>query len=303
MDVDLSDQRSVTTWSRLLRLGCTPAQIRAQLDAGRWRRWGYAIVRHNGPLSRRETWFVARAHGGPGALLTSFTAMEAYGLRGWERDQVHVLTRLDSHGSAKSPVPMQRHRVRDWSAVRRHAEGPVQVPRQSLLVAAATFATPRPACGILAAAVQQGLTSPEHLHSALTESSQARHRRQLILGIADIAQGADALSEIDFVRLCRRAGLPAPMQQVVRREPSGHRRYLDASWRRSDGRLVVVEVDGALHLTQRRWWADQSRQNEIALADALLLRYPSVVVRTEAEVVLDQLTRALLLHPRPRRAG
>jgi very-short-patch-repair endonuclease len=111
----------------------------------------------------------------------------------------------------------------------------------------------------------------------------------------DISQGADALSEIDFARLCRRHGLPAPQRQAVRRERSGRRRYLDASWRRRDGRLVVAEVDGALHLDQRRWWDDQARQNELVLADAVVLRFPSVVVRTDEHYVAGQLRRALRL--------
>ena len=56
---------------------------------------------------------------------------------------------------------------------------------------------------------------------------------------------------------------------------------------------MVVEVDGALHLSPRRWWDDQLRQNEISLADALVLRFPSVVLRTEEPVVVSQLRRAL----------
>ncbi|HEX4727594.1 MAG TPA: hypothetical protein VH298_07340 [Jatrophihabitans sp.] len=111
--------------------------------------------------------------------------------------------------------------------------------------------------------------------------------------LADIQQGAQALSEIDFHALCRRHRLPAPDRQTVRREPSGRKRYLDAAWRRSDGRLVVAEVDGALHLAVRRWWDDQLRQNELSLADALVLRFPSVLVRTEPAKVADQLRRAL----------
>jgi hypothetical protein len=113
--------------------------------------------------------------------------------------------------------------------------------------------------------------------------------------VADIAQGSDALSEIDFVRLCRRFGLPAPQQQTVRREADGRRRYLDATWRRRDGRLVVAEVDGALHLDQRRWWDDQQRHNELVLGDAIVLRFPTVVVRTQPLVVAQQLRRALLI--------
>jgi hypothetical protein len=54
-------------------------------------------------------------------------------------------------------------------------------------------------------------------------------------------------------------------------------------------------VDGALHLTPRRWWDDQLRQNELSLADALVLRFPSVVVRTQPDVVARQLRQALRL--------
>lgn len=250
---------------------------------------------HNGPLSRREQVFVARAHGGPGALITSFTAAELCGLRGWHRDRVHVLNALGSTGSTRSPVPLQVHRVRNWSVVRRHREGPVHLPRQAFILAASSFEMSRPACGLLAAVVQQKLLSAGTLRHALDDAPRTRHRRSLRLALLDIEQGSEALSEIDFVRLCRRAGLPPPVQQLVRRERSGRRRYLDATWRRRDGRLVVIEVDGALHLSQQRWWDDQHRQNELALADALVLRFPSVVVRTEPDVVVEQLRRALLL--------
>jgi very-short-patch-repair endonuclease len=104
------------------------------------------------------------------------------------------------------------------------------------------------------------------------------------------------LSEIDFVSLCRRYRLPPPQQQTLRHDSNGRRRYLDATWRRRDGRLVVVEVDGAVHLDQRRWWEDQLRQNEVTLGDdAIVLRFPSVVVRCQAELVAAQLGRALNL--------
>jgi hypothetical protein len=172
-------------------------------------------------------------------------------------------------------------------------EAPVHLLPQAVLIAAASFVQPRPACGILAAVVQQRLVSPARLTQELDDSPRIRHRRILLSTVADIAQGADALSEIDFVQLCRRAGMPLPQQQPVRRDRSGRRRYLDATWRREDGRLVVAEVDGAVHLSPRRWWEDQLRQNELALAEALVLRFPSVVVRTEPATVIAQLRKAL----------
>lgn len=152
----------------------------------------------------------------------------------------------------------------------------------------------RPACGLFAAAVQQRLTTPEALTAALTAAPRTRHRAPLLLAVADIAQGADALSEIDFFRLCRRHDLPLPTRQAVRVEPSGRRRYLDAEWRLPNGRIVAVEVDGAVHLAPERWFADQLRQNEVVLGGTSLLRFPSIVLRTEERLVADQLRRLLL---------
>ena len=79
----------------------------------------------------------------------------------------------------------------------------------------------------------------------------------------------------------------------MRYDSRGRRRYLDATWRRSDGRLVVVEVDGAVHLAPGSWWDDQLRQNEITLSDALVLRFPSVVLRADEGLVMAQVRRAI----------
>jgi hypothetical protein len=291
----ITDPRLVTTWTQLRERGYSPDRIRAEIVAGRWRRWGYAIVLHNGPLTREQRWFVGRMHGGPRCLLTGFTAAEAFGLTGWERDHVDLLVPLGARRNLGCPVPICVHRRRDWDAVRTHGASGVQHRADALLVAAGSFDAPRPACGIVAAAVQQRLVTVGELDDALDRARRIRHRSTLRGAIADIAQGSQALSEIDFVRLCRRFGLPPPMQQTVRHERGGRRRYLDATWRRSDGRLVVVEIDGALHLNPRRWWDDQLRQNEITLGDAIVLRFPSVVVRTQPELVAAQLRRALLL--------
>jgi hypothetical protein len=125
--------------------------------------------------------------------------------------------------------------------------------------------------------------------------SRVRHHAALKLAVADIAQGAEALSEIDFVGLCRRSGLPVPTLQAVRIDGSGRRRYVDAEWTSRSGRRVVAEVDGALHLAPRRWWNDQLRQNELMLTGDLVLRFPTVVLRHEEAVVANQLRRALAI--------
>jgi hypothetical protein len=283
----------LVTTARLLRAeGVSRSQLETELGAGRWRRAGLAIVLHNGPLSPDQRRRVAQVHGGPRAIFTAFTAAEVLGLQGWGRHEIHMLAPAGTRPRTGSPVPFRLH-LHGATPVRHAGRGDVEYLPDALLRAAATFATPRPGCGLLAAAVQQRLAQADELTDALQRAARTRHRAPLRLAIADIAGGSEALSEIDFVRLCRRNRLPVPDRQVIRREPSGRRRYLDATWRRSDGRLVVAEVDGALHLAPKRWWDDQLRQNELALTDALVLRFPTVVVRSEEPVVVRQLRRAL----------
>jgi hypothetical protein len=288
---------TVTSTNRLEAAGVSRAAARAQIDAGRWQRLGRAIVLHNGPLTRREQWDAALVCVGPRAVLTSFTALEAGGLSGWEREDVHVLVHAGGSPVAAIGLPLRLHRTRRWSDVETHRLGARHHPAYAAVVAARSFSRSRPAVGLIAACVQQRLARPVDLVAAIEGAGSIRHKRALLYALADIGMGSHALAEIDFVRLCRRAGLPEPRRQAVRVEPSGRRRYLDAEWTLRDGSSLLVEVDGSLHLSAARWWADQVRQNELVLAGAAVLRFPSAVVREEPELVIAQLRRALRRPP------
>ncbi len=280
-------------YTELVESGISESRLRAQLAARRWTRFGQAVVRHNGPLSHADRCSVALINCGPRAVLTSFTAAQAWGLRGWERDEIHVLAPRCTRTPPDLGFRIRLHRPFEWAHVESNGSRQLDALPCALIVAARSFDTARPACGLIAAAVQQRLATPEQLRRAATAAIRSRHRAALLLAVDDIAQGSQALSEIDFVRLCRRHRLPAPEQQTVRCDSSGRRRYLDATWRLARGRLLVVEVDGALHLAQSRWWADQLRQNDLSLQGALVLRFPSAVVRHEPRLVVAQLRRAL----------
>ena len=289
--LDSNDADDVMSRRELIYRGCTRSEISARVAAGRWQRIGRAVVLHNGPLTLRQRWRVALLNCGPRSVLTAFTALEALGLSGWQRETIHVLAPAGVAAPALGDVRLHRASVvhpDEWLRARRcHRAAPAAI------VAASTFRTARPAVGLLAATVQQRLVSAGDLSTALACATRTRHRAALLAAVGDIEMGAHALSEIDFVRLCRRNGLPRPTQQVVRVEPDGRRRYLDAEWLLADGRRVVVEVDGAVHLAPRTWFDDQLRQNEVSLSGAVVLRYPSVVVREEPGIVVAQLRRAL----------
>jgi hypothetical protein len=296
---DIGRLRRVWSAGELGAAGVSVATVRANLAADRWQRCGRAIVLHSGPLTRHERWRAALVNTGPRSVLTAFTAVEFAGLVGWERPEIHVLGPPGAVPVSPAHLPLRLHRTSAWPVAtwRRYR---CQALEGAVLLAAASFTSPRPACGILAAAVQQRIVAITALLAALTASSRLRHRAVLVSAAYDILGGAQALSEIDFVRVCRRARLPTPEQQRVRRDGSGRRRYLDASWRLPDGRLLVAEVDGALHLSPRRWWDDQLRQNELVVSGAVVLRFPTAVVRTQPELVVAQLRRAGLgdLHSR-----
>lgn len=278
---------------QLVADGWSRSQIRANVDANRWRRIGRAIVLHNGEPSQRELGQVALVVLGPRAVLTSFTALDVWGLEGWERDPIHVLVPRGARVARPDGLPLRIHYTDHWRPETLHNGRGLHRAAYAAVLAAASFARPRPACGLLAAVVQQRLVRSTDLVDAITEAPRTRHRAHLLAAARDIAQGAEALSEIDFARLCRSGKLPEPRRQTRRVEPDGRRRYVDGEWIRRDGRRVVVEVDGALHLVAARWWDDQLRQNELTLADDLVLRYPSVILRCEKALVVEQLRRAL----------
>jgi hypothetical protein len=281
----------VSTMPTMLAMGRTESEVRAQVRAGRWQRFGRAIVLHNAEPTREDIRRIVLANSGRRAVLTAFTALEDHGMQGWERDETHLLVPGGTRVRRIPGLPVRVHFTGSWQPAEHVAVRRLDRVAPALALAASTFRNPRPACGILAAGVQQRLATPEQLAEVIAGRTHMRHHAILRLAVDDIGQGAQALSEIDLGRLCRRFGLPTPSRQEVRVLPDGRRRYLDAVWRRGDGKRVVVEVDGALHLVPRRWWDDQLRQNELVIAGGLVLRFPSAIVRLEPALVADQLRR------------
>jgi hypothetical protein len=154
--------------------------------------------------------------------------------------------------------------------------------------------SPRTACGALAAGVQQRLTTAERLRSALEPAGRVQHRKLLLAVLADIEGGAQAVSELDFLRFCRRHGLPRPQLQV-RVDTGGRRRYLDATFVRKDGRLVGVEIDGAAHLVVATYWQDMRRLNDLVIDGRRILRFASAAIHADDADAVHQLRTALHL--------
>jgi len=281
-------QEMVVSRTQLGDAGYDSDAVRRRVASGEWQQVGNAFVLHSGiPTGDQLQW--AAVLTAPGLVaIAAHTAAKRYGLRGFATDAIDVLVTHDDG------TPLRIDGVH-WHESRRFTDrdiaigfGLPMVSRGRAVVDAAAW-TPKPrvACALMAAAVQQGIVPTSVLRQELAAAGAVRHGRILRSILADIEGGADSLSEIDFVKLARKAGLPPPIRQSIRLDSAGRRRYLDA-----DFGTFAVEVDGGLHLRAQNYWDDARRQNELVLGGDRILRFPSIAIRLEEDVVLAQLRRA-----------
>lgn len=286
-------QSHVCSRAQLAALGVDAKAVDCHVLNRRWRCLGpLVVVLHCGPLTPEARRWAVALNAGAGAALGAWTALHVWGLRRWERDAVHLVV---PRGSRPARLPgvvgpvvvheSRRHRPED---VRFRNGLAVHSPERSAVDGGAWSPTSRAACGLLAAVVQQGLTTAHLISAELDTAGRIRRRRVMAAALADIAGGSHALSEIDFVRFCRERGLPEPVRQAVRRDSAGRRRYLDVEWRLPDGRRLVLEIDGIGHMEVERWYDDLLRAAELMAAgstDGPLLRLPAIACRTEPDRV------------------
>lgn len=288
-------QEGVATRGQLHGAGLSADLVQAQLDADRWQRWGHhVVVLHNGELTRRQLMWAWVLDAGPAAALASHTALELAGFVPFatEAAQIHLLVPRGAKVVQDARLVVHESRRLDPGRHVRRLGLPCTPLERSALDAAAWQPWPRFACAMVASVVQQRLTTAQLLEHELAHVGRVRHKAHLRTALLDIGGGAEALSEIDLVVLCRRSRLQPPVQQRKRRGADGSVRYLDAEWRLPDGSLLVLEVDGAHHLSVGQWQSDMRRERAVVLSGRRVLRATSVEVRLEPQLVAADLRAA-----------
>lgn len=271
------------------------AVVRWRLERGRWQQpCRGVVVTRPGPLSPDEMLWVVVLGAGTGAVLGGLTAARLDGLTGFDDGRIHVVLPAARQVEASLSNAAVVHRSRllgpaDVHPVRRPPR--TRTPR-SIVDAASWMRTENGSRAVLAAGVQQRLVRAEHLAVVLARRGPVPRRALMRATLADIAGGAQALSELDFCRLTRRFGLPEPTRQAFRRDEHGRVRWLDACW---ESARLVVEVDGLWHMDATAWWADMQRDNELTLSGYRVLRFSAFAVRDHPEVVAAQIADALSL--------
>lgn len=264
--------------------------INHEITADRWHLAAPNVIAlQNAPLVHDQRLWLGILHAGPGSALTHLTACRRVGLRWKAPDVIDV---LGPKGHLVSPLDgfcfhQTRRRYQQWVK-----DTPAGLPMvdvdTAVLLTAERDNHLRRAIGLLAAVVQQRLTTPDRLLASAGNIRKLRHGHHFRLALGDIAGGAQSFAEIDIGRLCREAGLTEPTRQQVRTDAQGRRRYLDCEWELPDGRIVVLEIDGSFHMWTEHWWPDMRRERRVVISGRTVLRCASIEIRLEpAEIMLD----------------
>ena len=292
------DQSGVATRQQLLAAGLSWPFVRSQLVAHRWRELNErVIICHNGPLTWPQKVWAGYLSAQQPAGICGLTGMQIWRIRGFETDRVHVVIVRGAKVMPVDDVEVVVHESRRFSCDDT-VRGPVApVTRLARCVVDAAVWTPDlwTSYRLLVAPVQQRRETADALRRELLAAGRVRHRRALLNLANDLCGGADALSEVEFLRFCRRHALPRPVCQR-RMDSSGRWRYLDATFiRPSDRKPIGVEVDGGIHLLLSVRHDDTIKDNDAAIDGKLVLRYASAGIYADDPRIVRQLRRVLHL--------
>ncbi|GAA4491014.1 hypothetical protein [Microbacterium panaciterrae] len=267
-------QHGLITRTQLRADGISRGMVQHRIATERWvARSPLVIGTTTGELTRRQLMWLGVLHAGGPALIGDLTAAEVSGLSNWHRDEVTVLV---PQGNDLGP-PLDGIRFvetrRPLTAMRRlDHELPVCRIEPAVLHFAAYQRSSRTAEGVIAATVQQGLTTPERLLEWVARLRPLRWARMFRQSLGEISDGAQSVAELDVLRMCRQFGLATPRRQTKRQDAGGRIRFTDCEWLLPDGRLLVLEVDGAFHMEIAHWEDDIARQRALAARDRVQIR-------------------------------
>lgn len=283
-------QLRVVSRAQLGTLGWTHQQVAHEIEFGRWHAVAPNVIAlQNAPVTTDQLRWLGVLHAGPASALSHLSACKEAGLSWKAPETVDVITAKGDLVGGIDGIFFHQTRRNYHRWVERRPQSPPTIRFDiAVLLTAERDRYLRRAIGLLAAAVQQRLSTPERLLMASREITKLRNGAHFILALGDIAGGAQSFAEIDIGRLCRDAGLALPARQRVRKDKDGRRRYLDCEWDLPDGRVIVLEIDGSFHMETDRWWKDMKRERAIVISGRTVLRCSSVEIRLEPhEIIAD----------------
>ncbi|MGK2875723.1 MAG: hypothetical protein ACSLEW_08795 [Nocardioides sp.] len=230
--------------------------------------------------------------GSTSALVVGATALEVHGLKRWEREEIQVGVPHDAAPSkCLDGVRFERSRrpLPAWASPGRTL--PTLRLQPAILMFASDQRSDRARVAVLAAAIQQRLTTPESLLEWLARLAPLRAASGIRSALAGLADGAQSMAEVDVATMCRTFGIARAIRQVKRRDSAGRARFTDCEWRLPGGRVLILEVDGGFHMDADRWEDDIVRERGLIDPRVLMVRCTARELRDCPDQVAHDLIR------------
>lgn len=281
------EQHGVVAWRQLLALGLGRGQIEARVNSGKLvplHRGVFALGHRR--IDIRGRWLAAVLACGPNAALSYGSAAQLWGIRG-SRGPIEV-TRRSGH---RRPHGVRLHQTRSLPPehVAVEAAIPVTTPERTLLDLAARLDRVQMERALVAADRAKRIHWPELI--AVVEEGRGRKGRTMLRRLcAEVDPGAvntRSNPEIDFLALCREAGLPTPQTNVL-----VEGRLVDFLWPKE---RLVVEVDSYRYHSDRPAH-ERDGKSTIALMNAgyKVLRPTDRMLEEDPGPVMRLVRRSLL---------
>jgi hypothetical protein len=286
-----SSQAGLVTRRQLRNLGLTYDYVDTQLDAGRWQEISSTVLcTTTGVLTRTQLMWAGVLHAGARSALGGLTALERHGLERWHRDEVTVLVEKSHNLEPVTGVRFVETR-RPIPLLTSSLPLPTWRIEPAALLWAGYQPVTRSAYGLLAACVQQGLTTPHRLDGWISRMRPLRRAKPFRRYLGELAAGTQSVAERDVLTMCDTFLVPRPVRQTPRRDSAGRLRFTDAEWRLPDGRIVVLEVDGGFHMRVEHWSADIERERQLVATGVIVVRCTALELRQHPERIARDLRR------------
>jgi len=168
-----------------------------QVAAGRWQHVSDVVVcTTTGTLDREQLMWAGVLHAGPGSAIGGLTALERRGLEHWHRDEATVLLQKSHNLEPLDGVKF----VETRRPVGLNATGalPTWRAEPATLLFAGYARSSRTALGLIAAVVQQRLTTPVRLLAEIDRMQPLRRAKRFkaILGDICVRPGASTHRDV-----------------------------------------------------------------------------------------------------------
>jgi hypothetical protein len=253
-------------------VGVDPETMRTRVRSGRWQRLQRGVyAAFSGDPSRETVLWAALLRAGPGAVLSHQTAAERHGLID-EPSAIITITVPVSRSPARTKIPGVAIHRSDAILRSRH---PVMLPPCTrvedtvldLIQIAPAFDD---AYAWICRAVGRRRTTVDRIRQAMEARKKMRWRRELLVALGDVGEGALSLLEYRYVRRVERPhGLPAARRQTRIRQRTGNK-YLDNLY---EDYGVCSELDGTAAHPADEQWRDKRRDNAHAVQGIVTLRF------------------------------